>query len=849
MRAQEITFLNLVQGEKQFQVPLYQRTYSWGTEQLRRLWEDVCELTEQHHSGEATAPHFLGSVVLAPGQIQAGGVQKWLVVDGQQRLTTLMLAFTALRDRLKETGDGRGSDRVHRQILVNEYQEGLSHYRLLPTQADREAFTACVASTPQAGGGDNVGAAYRFFLGALTEGQEAAASDSWLETVERVLKSLLSIVEITAEPGDNVYRIFESINNTGVGLSQSDLLRNYVFMLLPQRGERVYRELWLPMQQSLGPRNLELLVWLDLVVRGHYKTKQSEIYREQQKRLQPLAGDEEALQHEITHLSERANRFRRILEPARESSQPLREALERLNAWGGTTHYPLALHLLDLVDAGGATPDDVSEALRYVESYLARRLLCQTPSGNVNRIFMEAPKDLETDRPAAEAVRRFLSGKRRRWPSDEELRSAIRSKPFYWSGRPPQRAFILRRLEESYSPSEPVDFAKASLSVEHVLPQKPAQAWYDLLSDETEENQSPQELHDLLVHTLGNLTLTGDNSKLSNHPFQRKQQILDSSALRMNLEIASSERWGKAEITARADRLWERAVQLWPGPVGGVRPTGEEPAGWMELRAALVAMPSGTWTAYGDIAELIGSHPVPVGAYLSANPAVFGAYRVLNSEGKVSASFHWAEGSDRLQPREVLESEGVRFDRYGRAHTSQRLDAAELATLLGKDVTPQTEHDPLPDGESAEAAGRFRGQLQEHAPETVPGVTAALDFWHRQGGRLDYGRHDETSCFLMLDAGTSTHPHLLWPLVLYPMSGTVEVVFQYLKDRAPFDDTEQRRELLRRLNEVDGIDLPEAKLELRPSFPLQVFAAQSEAICAALDWFIHTAALDLARRA
>jgi hypothetical protein len=598
MRAQEITFLKLVQGDKQFQVPLYQRTYSWGREQLQRLWEDVGELVEQHLAGETAAPHFLGSVVLAPGQIQAGGVQRWLVVDGQQRLTTLMLAFAALRDHLKETGDARGVDRVHRQILVNEFHEGADHYRLLPTQADREAFTACVQSRADAGGGDNIGAAYRFFRGALAEGHEAG-DERWTATVETVLKDLLSIVEITAESGDNVYRIFESINNTGVGLSQSDLLRNYVFMLLPKRGERIYQELWLPMQQSLGPKNLELLVWLDLVVRGHYKTKQSEIYREQQKRLQPLAGDEDALQREIEQLAERAGRFLRIVDPAREQSPALRAVLERLASWGGQTHYPLALHLLDLLAAGRTTPEDAAQALGYVESYLVRRLICQTPTTGLNRIFMDAPKELETDRPAAEAVRRFLSGRRRRWPSDEELREAIRTKPFYWSGRPQQRSYILRRLEESYRSSEPVDFAKASLSVEHVLPQRPAPAWFDLLAEETEPNQTPQELHDLLVHTLGNLTLTGDNAELSNHPFERKQQILDSSALRMNLEISSAQRWGKAEILQRADRLAERAVELWPGPIGGVKPTGEDSPGWAELRAALVAMPSGTWTTYG----------------------------------------------------------------------------------------------------------------------------------------------------------------------------------------------------------------------------------------------------------
>ncbi|MGW1255465.1 GmrSD restriction endonuclease domain-containing protein [Streptomyces sp. NPDC002513] len=848
MRAQEITLLKLVQGDKQFQVPLYQRTYSWGREQLNRLWEDVGELVDQHLSGEAAAAHFLGSVVLAPGQIQAGGVQRWLVVDGQQRLTTLMLAFTALRDHLGKTGDSRGVDRVHRQILVNEFHEGLDHYRLLPTQADREAYTACVQSRAEAGGSDNIGAAYRFFLGALAEGQEAVSDDRWIATVETVLKDLLSIVEITADPGDNVYRIFESINNTGVGLSQSDLLRNYVFMLLPKQGERVYQELWLPMQQSLGPKNLELLVWLDLVVRGHHKTKQSEIYREQQKRLQPLTGDEDALHREIAQLTQRGRRFLRIVEPERESSPALRAVLERLNAWGGQTHYPLALHLLDLVDDGKTTPDDAAEALRYVESYLVRRLICQTPTTGLNRIFMEAPKELETDRSAAEAVRRFLSGRRRRWPSDDELREAIRSKPFYWSGRPPQRSYILRRLEESYGSSEPVDFVKASLSVEHVLPQRPAPAWFDLLADETEPNQTPQELHDLLVHTLGNLTLSGDNAKLSNSPFERKQQILDSSALRMNQEIASQQRWGKAEILARADRLTERAVKLWPGPVGGVKPADEEWPGWADLRAALVAMPSGTWTTYGDVAELIGSHPVPVGAYLSSNPTVIGAYRVLTADGKVSSTFRWAEGTDRQPPQELLKSEGVTFDSWGRARGSQRLTAAELATLLGKDVAQPVSHDPLPQGEDTAAAGQFRAQLQAHWPDASAGVLAALDFWRLQGGYVNYGRHEETSCFPMLDAGTSQRPHLMWPIAIYPVSGTVEVVFQYLRSRSPFDDTEQRRELLNRLNKIDGIDLPEAKLELRPSFPVRVFAEHSDAICEVLDWFVGVAALDLAQR-
>ncbi|MET8700152.1 DUF262 domain-containing protein [Kitasatospora sp. NPDC004723] len=848
MRAQEITFLKLVQGEKQFQVPLYQRTYSWEREHFQQLWDDVCELVEQHTEGSVPAPHFLGSVVLAPGHLQAGGVQRWLVVDGQQRLTTLMLAFAALRDHFKGTGEEKAADRVHRQILINEFApDGPDRYRLLPTQADRDAYTACVESSPKAGGPDNIGQAYRFFLGSFAQEAEEHGAE-WALAAETVLKDLLSIVEITAQAGDNVYRIFESINNTGVGLSQSDLLRNYVFSLLPKRGELVYRELWLPMQRELGPRNLELLVWLDLVVRGHSKAKQSEIYREQQKRLHPIKDDEEALQQEIALLAERGGRLLRILEPGRESSGALRSVLERLGAWGGQTHYPLALHLLDLVDAGRATAAEASEALGYVESYLVRRMICQVPTNNLNRIFMEAPKELEPDRSPAEAVHRLLSGRRRRWPSDEDLREAVRSKPFYWSGRSAQRFHVLRRLEESHAASEPVDFAKAKLTVEHVLPQRPPQAWLDLLAEETEDGQSPKELHDLLVHTLGNLTLSGENSKLSNHPFQRKQQILDSSALRMNQEIAVADRWGRAEILSRADRLAERACALWPAPLGAVKAVGDDWPGWAELRSALIAMPSGTWTSYGDVAELVGLHAVGVGNHLATRPDVLGAYRVLNSDGRVSPGFRWLDGRTDT-PQELLEQEGVPFDEAGRAHRAHRLTAPELATLLGREIPADSLNDLPHDTENAAATERFRSQLAGNQSEAVTaGVLAALRFWRRQGGHLEYGRSDETSCFPMLDTGRTDREHLLWPLALYPVSGTAEVVFQYLKDRSPFDDAEVRRELLRRLNEIEGIELAEAKLELRPSFPLQVFAEHGEEVGAVLEWFAHAAVVDPARR-
>ncbi|MCT2590744.1 DUF262 domain-containing protein [Streptomyces sp. N2-109] len=851
MHAQETSFSQLIQGEVQFQVPLYQRTYSWQQEELRQLWDDVLELVEEQPADRPAAGHFLGSVVLAPTGVAAGAMQRWLVVDGQQRLTTLMLAFTALRDHYREKGAGKKAARINDLLLVNGYRDGDDHYRLLPTQADRDAFTACIESTPRAGGPGNIGAAYRFFLGVLAEGAESGG-EAWTETVETVLGGQLSIVAITAAEGDNVYRIFESINNTGVGLSQSDLLRNYVFMCLPTRGEVVYRSLWLPMQELLGPDHLELLVWLDLVISGDSRAKQSETYRDQKKRLGVLNGNEASLEQEVAALARRAERLMRILEPEREQDPDLRQMLERLARWGGQTHYPLALHLLDQVDEGRVTAEDAARALAYAESYMVRRLLAGLSTTGNNRVFMELPKELDKDGAPAEAVRRHLSRNTtgaRLWPRDEAVREAIRARPFYKAGRSNQRFQVLRRLEDSYGAREPVDYAKARLTVEHVLPQNPALEWFELLSKETEEAQSPGELHTALVHTLGNLTLSADNARLSNHPFRRKQEILDASALRMNQRIAAEERWGRAEILARADELADRALELWPGPIEDLMPADVESPVWTELRVALRAMPTGTWTTYGEVAALIGTHAIAVGNHLASKPGVHGVHRVLTADGRVAAGFRWPGGHDKGNPRALLEAEGIAFDEADRARRSQQLTAADLATLLGKDsesgAVPahSPEHDLLP------AAARFEAQLSENqTPETVRGVAAALTAWERLGGYRDYGESSETSCYPALVADAGPRARVLWPVTLYPVSGVAEVVFQYLKRRPPFDDEPLRRELMTRLNDIDGIELAEAKLDLRPSFPLEVFAEHSEEISTVLEWFLHTVALDEAKR-
>ena len=324
MQAKETTFQALVEGTRQFQIPLYQRPYSWGKEELDRLWEDLTEQVATdlaaESSGGSAASHFIGSVVLAPQVSFVSKLNRILVIDGQQRLTTLSIALAAIRDRLRavevlEVDDYSGADKIDGVYLINQYEKRDDRYRLSPTQIDRASYNAIIRREVDAGSDDNVGFAYNYFSRMVADHKEED-----LQRLEETIGHRMTLVEILAEKDDNVYRIFESLNNTGKSLSQTDLLRNHVFMLLPESDEEVYDEVWLPMQEELGPDHLETLAWLDLVLRGDDRAKQSEVYHGQKGRLEKVAleGDETALRTELQQLRRRGQLLQRVIDPGYE---------------------------------------------------------------------------------------------------------------------------------------------------------------------------------------------------------------------------------------------------------------------------------------------------------------------------------------------------------------------------------------------------------------------------------------------------------------------------------------------------------------------------------------------------
>lgn len=338
------------------------------------------------------------------------------------------------------------------------------------------------------------------------------------------------------------------------------------------------------------------------------------------------------------------------------------------------------MHVYDAYHRGECTVEQLRTVVGYVESFIVRRHLAAVPTNFLNKLFVAAIDQLPADLPIDEAVHRVLSASRRYWASDEKLRSAIHTNPFYLTGRGHQRKLILERLEESFEHPEPVNLETARLTIEHILPQTLSAEWREML---LRASEVPEQVRDELGHTLGNLTLTAWNGTLSNHPFKRKQQIFSESHLALNADLLETQSWGREEIARRADRLADQAIRIWPGPLPGM--DDEDPNDgfdWSTIETAIEAIPAGNWTAYGDLAELGGTAAVPVGAYCSSSNAPAVAYRVLMNRGEISADFRWPDPNDTREVRTVLEEEGVRFSPQDTADQGQRLHAADLQSLI-----------------------------------------------------------------------------------------------------------------------------------------------------------------------
>jgi hypothetical protein len=531
-------------------VPLFQRTYSWSEKDWSALWNDIME-TYEHDS---ISHHFLGSIVSKSLPSTPEGVSRFLLIDGQQRLSTLTLLLAALRDTAQALNP-KQAKKIHELYLTNAYESGFDNYKLLPTQVDRSSYFEIIDSSKSVEFASNMWRAYQYFRDQMTKSTPDEQSLD-LVKMEQVLLNGIEIVSITLGEDDNEYRIFESLNATGAPLNQSDLLRNYFFMRIPVTlHDDIYHRIWMPLQSSLQSK-LDDFFRYELLSYGTF-VREGDVYHEWRRILDKLSPEQLLTQLETLAID--GGLYLRTADPTHEPNAQIAEHLARLNRWGGQTMYPFILNVYRWFQSSELDADGFVTILQTIESFLVRRLFADIPTNTLNRLFVRLAHQIPSGIDYVTGTIRALSEPGRRWPRDEDFREAILKYPLYLDSRPEQRRLILETLETDFPHKEAPSLEGAS--IEHIMPQTITDEWKEELGSNAAED------HRQLLHVLGNLTLSAYNSELSNDPFESKRRRLAKSNFELNKQIATEEKWTREEIEKRGERLADHAIRLWPGPL------------------------------------------------------------------------------------------------------------------------------------------------------------------------------------------------------------------------------------------------------------------------------------------
>ena len=540
MQASETKLQPIMEGTKQYVVPLFQRSYSWEKKEWDVLWNDLSELCETDNP----RTHFLGSMVTMPTNSVPEGVTKYLLIDGQQRLTTIFILLTVLRDWAKQKGQKQLADEIENTLLVNPYQEDIDYYKLQPTQADRVSFHNLIHSKDPSSL-DRISKAYEFFKTKLQK------EDIDIRRLKNVISKQVSVVSIVLGKDDDPHLVFESLNAKGRSLTQSDLIRNYFFMKIHvNEQERIHAQYWDPMEHALRESLTEYI--------RHYLMKDGAIVKQIDVYffIKDLINQGDALAH-LKDLARFAGYYRKLLNPEEEIDKEVQRALQRLKRLEVTTVYPFLLNCYDNYHQDKMTVSEFITILKVVENFIIRRFVCNVSTKPLNKIFAALCSHMmrEDAHITVNSVKSILETKG--YPKDSEFRLALSNAKLYGAGdRATKTKLILEALEESYQHKETVTFEK--LTVEHVMPQTLTEYWQAHLGEDWETTR------ELLLHTLGNLTLTAYNSELSNDTWEMKKELLSRSHIELNEYFKDKRVWKRENIEQRSVYLADIALRIWP---------------------------------------------------------------------------------------------------------------------------------------------------------------------------------------------------------------------------------------------------------------------------------------------
>ena len=572
MKASAEPFLPFLHKAAQFVIPIYQRNYSWDEKQCQQLWDDVLRIG----NNDAIPLHFIGSIVYVQGGHSSVSVgAPLLVIDGQQRLTTLTILLTSLSRIIgdQEPIEGFSAKKITNKYLTNPDEDGDRFYKLLLSDTDKETLKALVKDRDLPREFSlRIKENFEFFSDAIS------TNASKIAQICNGLNKLMIVDIALVRDQENPQLIFESMNSTGKALSEADLIRNFILMgLEPELQSEIYQNLWRPMELDFGQEaygdQFDDFMRHYLTIKSGDVPRLSEVYEAFKDYAAKYFSDGGDVKDLVSDIRKFAKYFvsMALEKEANANLKPLfNDLFKHLNY---SVAYPFLMEVYSDFEAELLTEREFMDIIQLVESYVFRRSICQIPTNSMNKTFAEFMRHIDKSDYLSSVKGHFYQLKNyRRFPGDDEFALAFTQRDVYnfYS-----RMYMFRKFE-NFGKKEII--AVENYTIEHVLPQNPnlSEEWQLELGEDWKATQ------ERYLHTLGNLTLTAYNSEYSDRPFIDKKTMKGGfveSPLRLNALIGKADKWDEEAIVNRAKVLATEAKGIWPS----LNLSAEEVEKWSQI--------------------------------------------------------------------------------------------------------------------------------------------------------------------------------------------------------------------------------------------------------------------------
>lgn len=560
MKATELKLTDfLSKTDTQFVIPIYQRNYDWKINHCQQLIDDILE------AGKQEKVHFIGSIVYVHDDEYSSGIKELVIIDGQQRITTITLLCIALYHFLRDkTSEDMKANKILKQYIVNEFAEENQRLKLKVSENNDSDLKALINDYPtEEDTYSNIIVNYKYFKSRISEDN--------IDTILRGINKIWFVEVSLHREQDNAQRIFESMNSTGLDLSQADLIRNYILMNLSTREQNdIYKKYWEYIEECTriaGNNKMSEFIRDFLTLKTKCLTKKEEVYNTFKKKypLQTLNQLEEILQE----LKQLAKPYSRLLSPINENDKIIQREIKNINLLEINTSYPFLMKVYDDYLMKKIDNNCFYRILRFIQTFAIRRFILDLPTNSFNKIFMVLYDKIDQSNYEESIYKHIMSlAGKGRIPNDNEVRETLKDKDIY-SSRGKNKEYLLAQLENWHNKEYVEIVGNENITIEHIFPQIPNNEWKIQLNKE-EYN----DFASTYLHTLGNLTLSGNNGALGNKTFEQKkfmnidgkEQGYIYSRLWMNSYLKTIDIWNVENYQERSRIMTDRFLEIWNLP-------------------------------------------------------------------------------------------------------------------------------------------------------------------------------------------------------------------------------------------------------------------------------------------